>query len=77
MGLQGGAGKNAIGKQWFVDLMEYYTHNPTASHRLDRLTSGILILGKTSKAASKLSQQLREKTLTKQYLALVDGVFPE
>lgn len=43
---------------------------------MDRLTSGILILGKNSKAASKLSLQLREKTLVKEYLALVRGKFP-
>lgn len=47
-----------------------------ASHRLDRLTSGILILGKSSFAASKLSQKLRDKELTKEYVALVNGVFP-
>lgn len=47
-----------------------------ASHRLDRLTSGLLILGKTSGAAAALSQQLRDKVLTKEYLALVRGVFP-
>ena len=46
-------------------------------HRLDRPVGGIMIFAKTSKAASRLSNQLREKTIKKQYLAVVDGEFEE
>ena len=42
-------------------------------HRLDRMTSGVMVFAKTSKAASRLSNQVREKTMKKQYLAVVDG----
>jgi len=48
-----------------------------AVHRLDRETSGIVIFAKTSKALSRLSQQLRERTVIKEYCALVSGPRPE
>lgn len=42
-------------------------------HRLDRPVGGIMIFAKTSKAASRLSEQVRNKTFKKKYLAVVDG----
>ena len=42
-------------------------------HRLDRPVGGVMIFAKTSKAASRLSEQVREKTFKKKYLAVVDG----
>ena len=42
-------------------------------HRLDRPVGGIMIFAKTSKAASRLSNQVREKIFQKKYLAVVDG----
>ena len=42
-------------------------------HRLDRPVEGVMVFAKTSKAASRLSNQVREKTMKKQYLAVVDG----
>ena len=44
-------------------------------HRLDRPVGGVMVFAKTSKAASRLSNQVREKTMKKQYLAVVDGKF--
>ncbi len=44
-------------------------------HRLDRPVGGIMIFAKTSKAASRLSEQVREKVFKKKYLAVVDGKF--
>jgi 23S rRNA pseudouridine1911/1915/1917 synthase len=41
--------------------------------RLDRLVSGVLVLARTSKAASRLSEQFREQTTEKRYLAWVEG----
>ncbi|MBU0648001.1 RluA family pseudouridine synthase [Patescibacteria group bacterium] len=41
-------------------------------HRLDRPASGLIAFAKTSKAASRLSKQLRESKFTKRYLALVE-----
>lgn len=46
-------------------------------HRLDRPVGGIMVLAKTSKAASRLSEQIRNKDFKKKYLAVVDGKFKE
>lgn len=42
-------------------------------HRLDRPVGGVMVFAKTSKSASRLSEQVREKVLKKKYLAVVDG----
>jgi 23S rRNA pseudouridine1911/1915/1917 synthase len=42
-------------------------------HRLDRPVAGVVVLARTSKAASRLSQQLRARTVAKIYRALVSG----
>jgi 23S rRNA pseudouridine1911/1915/1917 synthase len=43
-------------------------------HRLDRNVSGIVLLAKTSKGASRLSEQFRNHTTEKMYHAWVEGV---
>ncbi len=42
-------------------------------HRLDRPTSGLVLLARTSKSAARLSQQFRDGGIEKTYLAVVDG----
>ena len=42
-------------------------------HRLDRPTGGVMVFAKTSKAASRLSEQVRQKKFEKEYLVIVDG----
>ena len=42
-------------------------------HRLDRPVGGIMVFAKTSKAASRLSEQIRNNEFHKSYLALVHG----
>ena len=42
-------------------------------HRLDRPVGGVMVFAKTSKAAARLSEQVREKIFKKEYLAIVDG----
>ncbi len=44
-------------------------------HRLDRPVGGVMVFAKTSKSASRLSEQVREKIFKKEYLAVVDGKF--
>ena len=51
--------------------------NPLPCNRLDRLTSGIMFIGKNSKAAEKLSTQIQGRTVKKEYVARVIGEFPE
>ena len=42
-------------------------------HRLDRPVGGVMVFAKTSKAASRLSEQVRNKKLKKEYLVVTDG----
>lgn len=44
-------------------------------HRLDLNVSGVMVFAKTSKAASRLSEQIRNKEFHKSYLALAKGRF--
>lgn len=46
-------------------------------HRLDRPTSGIVVLAKTDKALSRLSVMFRDGKVTKHYWAIVDRPLPE
>lgn len=46
-------------------------------HRLDRPVGGVMVFAKTSKAAARLSEQVRNKTFKKEYLAIVDGKIEE
>ncbi len=46
---------------------------PGIVHRLDKDTSGLMIAAKTEAAHHNLSQQLRDRAVTKTYLALAQG----
>lgn len=43
-------------------------------HRLDRPTSGIMVFARSSKAASRLNNQIRNNELSKNYLCVVHGI---
>lgn len=47
---------------------------PRLVHRLDRDTSGVLLLGKTASAAAALAKAFRDRSAAKVYWALVAGV---
>ena len=46
-------------------------------HRLDRAVSGLMVLARGKEAASRLSEQIREGTFEKEYLAVVHGSTPD
>ncbi len=46
---------------------------PGLVHRLDRETSGVMVVAKTEKAKSSLTKQFASRQVTKEYLALVVG----
>ena len=52
------------------------TVRPGIVHRLDKETSGVLIVAKHDVAREFLAQQLRERTAHKEYTALVHGIVP-
>ncbi len=46
-------------------------------HRLDKDTSGLLLVAKTNETLENLQSQFKERSVKKQYLALVHGNLPE
>lgn len=42
-------------------------------HRLDRPTGGVMVFARTSKAAARLSEQIKEGTVEKRYLAVLSA----
>lgn len=44
-------------------------------HRLDRPVSGVMVFAKTSKAASRINEQIRSRKMIKRYRAVVEGRF--
>ena len=62
-------------------LVEKY-HKPGEAylgllHRLDRPVRGVMVFAKTSKCASRISEQIRKRTVGKKYRAVVYGAFEE
>jgi len=45
-------------------------------HRLDRMVGGVMVFAKTSKAASRISEYIRQKNVKKRYIAVVNGILP-
>ena len=50
---------------------------PGIVHRLDKDTSGLLIVAKNDKAHINMSEQIKNRQVTKKYIALVRGVIQE
>lgn len=68
-----------------VNALLYHCHDlsgingvtrPGIVHRIDKETSGLLMVAKNDKAHQSLSKQLQEHTVTRRYLALVHGLIP-
>ncbi len=62
----------AVGESWTSPQGEVVLR-PGIVHRLDRTTSGVLILAKTAEAFAFLKQQFQKRTVKKSYLAYVYG----
>lgn len=45
-------------------------------HRLDRPVSGVMVFAKTSKAASRLTDQIKNHQFEKKYYAIINGILP-
>lgn len=50
---------------------------PGIVHRIDKDTSGILVIAKNDNAHNKLSEQLKDHSMTREYIALVEGIIKE
>lgn len=63
-----------------VNGLLYYWNSefsPFLVHRLDRDTSGIIIVAKTESAKDGLSKQFQQRLVEKKYLTIVDGIIKE
>lgn len=67
-----------------VNGLLYYTNNlsdiggdvrPGIVHRIDKDTSGLLLVAKTNKAHEILSDDFKNKRIKREYIALLNGVF--
>lgn len=66
----------------FLSLLKFYLkqkYNKPGNvylgllHRLDRPVGGIMVFAKTSKAASRLSEQIRANKMVKKYYCVIEG----
>ncbi len=69
-----------------VNGLMYYTNNlsdvgeefrPGIVHRLDKDTSGLMIVAKDNKCHELLADDFKNKRIKREYVALLDGVFPQ
>lgn len=56
---------------------ELIIHRPGIVHRLDRDTSGVMIIAKDNDTFFALKEQFQNRTMKKEYLAVVRGTFKE
>ena len=73
---------NGTGDETLVNALLYHLDNlsgingvirPGIVHRIDKNTSGLLVVAKNDKAHLSLAKQLEEKTCSRTYLALLEG----
>ncbi len=69
-----------------VNGLMYYTNNlsdigedfrPGIVHRLDKDTSGLMLVAKDNKTHELLADDFKDKRIHREYVALLDGVLPE
>ena len=71
-GIHSGTLANALAYH-FQQLPNASSVRPGIVHRLDRDTSGLLVVAKTESALENLSDQFRDRSVYKSYVALVHG----
>lgn len=74
LSVQGGSGITTCVDDYLPHLRFGREENPQLVHRLDKDTSGILLIARHAKAAEVLTDAFKQKTIKKTYLALVLGV---
>ena len=72
---QGGSGQGNRHVDGLTEALKFgYKERPKLVHRLDKDTSGVLLLARTDRVARALSEAFRTKTTRKIYWAAVAGV---
>jgi 23S rRNA pseudouridine955/2504/2580 synthase/23S rRNA pseudouridine1911/1915/1917 synthase len=62
---------------WALLKAQYGLVDPVLVNRIDRETSGLVIIGKTPEASQSLWKQFVAHRVVKRYTVFVEGVFPE
>jgi 23S rRNA pseudouridine1911/1915/1917 synthase len=70
-GVKGGTLANAL--SYHLNRNSPAVVRPGLVHRLDRATSGLLVVAKTRAATSRLSQHFHRRLVEKRYLAVLEG----
>ena len=73
LAVQGGTGQDKSIDS-MLDALSFGGDRPKLVHRLDKDTSGVLVLARSAKAAAFLTRSFAQKTTQKIYWALVAGV---
>lgn len=74
LAVQGGTGMADRHLDAMLDALRFGGERPKLVHRLDKDTSGVLLLGRTASAAAKLAAGFRSRAAQKLYWAVVVGV---
>ena len=74
LAVQGGSGVNRHVDGMLEALRNKKGEKPRLVHRLDRDTSGVLVVARTRQAATRLAEAFRARDTKKTYWALVKGV---
>lgn len=74
LAVQGGVGVGKSLDDMLGALMFEAEERPKLVHRLDKDTSGVLLLARSTKVAAQLTNAFRDRSVTKTYWALVAGV---
>ena len=62
---------------WAILKQQYRIESPAIVNRLDRETSGVVVVAKTPEAAKKCRSQFAGHRAQKRYVVFVEGEFPE
>ena len=74
LAVQGGSGMTRHVDGMLEAMADEQGERPRLVHRLDRDTSGVLLVAKSRKIASELGEAFRQRSAQKVYWAVVDGV---
>lgn len=74
LAVQGGSGTTRHIDGMLAGMADRFGDRPRLVHRLDRDTTGVLLVAKTREAASKLGRIFQTRSAAKTYWALVNGV---
>ncbi len=74
LAVQGGSGTTRHIDGLLTGMADHYGDRPRLVHRLDRDTTGVLLVAKTREAAARLGRTFQTRSAAKTYWALVKGV---